>query len=298
MRSITRVVCESAHLDFVLSDAFDADLGALRDPSVIRAYLPRFELLFRHYHHATVEGLEHVPDGPALAVGNHNGGMMSPDMFALMAAWWRHFGVDSPAYGLMHDMPFRLPIVGGLMPSLGAVRARPGNALELLRRGAKVLVYPGGDIDAFRPWHRRHEIVFGERMGFVRVALRSGAPIVPVVSAGAHDAFRVLTDGRELVARLGLKRIARVEVFPVTLCLPWGISFGASFYWPLPVRIRIRVLAPIRWPDLPAEAADDDRIVWRCREEVRDAMQAALTDLTREGGHGLRRLGDFRASLS
>jgi 1-acyl-sn-glycerol-3-phosphate acyltransferase len=269
-------------------ESFDAELGERRDADTIQKTLPIFELLFRRYHHATVDGLEHVPDGPALAVGNHNGGIMSPDMFALMAAWWRHFGVDSPAYGLMHDLPFRLPVVGELMPRLGAVHARPANAVELLRRGAKVLVYPGGDIDAFRPWHRRHEVVFGERTGFIRVALRAGAPIVPVVSAGAHESFRILTDGREIVRRLGLKKLARVEVLPIILCLPWGVTVGTGFYWPLPVRIRIRVLAPIRWPELGPEAADDDAIVWRCREQVRAAMQTALDELTREGGLGLR----------
>ncbi len=269
-------------------NGFDADLATRRDPSTIEKTLPAFELLFRHYHQASVEGLENVPDGPALAVGNHNGGLMSPDMFALMAAWWRRFGVESPAFGLMHDLPFRMPLVGELMPRLGAVHAKPANAVELLRRGAKVLVYPGGDIDAFRPWHRRHEVVFGERRGFVRVALRSRAPIVPVVSAGAHESFRIVTDGREMVRRLGLKRFARVEVLPVILCLPWGVTIGTHFYWPLPVRIRIRVLPPIHWPELGPEAADDDAIVWRCREEVRSAMQDALDDLEREGGHGLR----------
>jgi 1-acyl-sn-glycerol-3-phosphate acyltransferase len=275
-------------------DAFDPDLETRRDAGVIRTWLPYFDFLFRHYHHATVEGLEHVPPGPALAVGNHNGGLMSPDMFALMVAWWHHFGIDAPAYGLMHDMPFRLPGIGALMPRLGAVHAKPANAVELLRRGAKVLVYPGGDIDAFRPWSRRNEVVFGRRCGFVRVALRTGAPIVPIVSVGAHEAFCILTDGRSLVSRLGLKRFARVEVFPVTLCLPWGVSFGAGVYWPLPVRIRIRVLPPMRWPALGPRDAEDEAVVWKCREQVREAMQAALDRLTREGGHGLR----FRAAPS
>ena len=274
--------------------SFEADPGARRDERTIRAWSPWLERLFTHYHDASVEGLEGVPDGAALAVGNHNGGLMSPDMFALMVAWWRHFGASTPAYGLMHDMPFRLPLIGELMPRLGAVRADPANAEELLRRGAKVLVYPGGDIDAFRPWSRRSEVVFGRRRGFVRVALRSRVPIVPIVSAGAHEAFRILSDGRSIVSRFGLKRIARVEVLPLTLCLPWGVSLGANFYWPLPVRIRIRVLPPIRWPELGPEAADDDAIVWECREHVRRTMQVALDELTREGGHGLR--GSRRAA--
>jgi 1-acyl-sn-glycerol-3-phosphate acyltransferase len=271
------------------------DVGARRDTATIRAWLPKLERMFSRYHRAHVEGLEHVPEGAALAVGNHNGGVMSPDMFALMAAWWRHFGVDMPSYGLMHDLPFRFPFFGKLLSRLGAVHAHPANAEALLRRGAKVLVYPGGDIDAFRPWSKRHAIVFGERIGFVKVALRTRAPIVPVVSVGAHEAFRVLTDGRDLVKRLGLKRLARVEVLPIVLCLPWGLALAPTFYVPLPVTIRIRVLPPMRWPDLPASAADDDAIVRRCRDEVRAAMQDALSDLAREGGYGPRLFTNGRA---
>lgn len=266
----------------------DPELGSRRDPAFIRAHLDKLAFFFNHYHQTSIEGLEHVPEGAALAVGNHNGGIMSPDMFALMVAWWRHFGVDTPAYGLAHDLPFHVPIINDLLARCGAVRARPANAAALLARGLKVLVYPGGDIDAFRPASKRHEIVFGERRGFVRVALRARAPIVPVVSVGAHDAFHVLTDGRALVRRLGLKRFSRVEVFPIALCLPWGVSFGPAAYWPLPVRIRIRVLPPLAWPSLPAEAAADDALVAKCCDEVRAAMQTALTDLAREGGHGRR----------
>jgi 1-acyl-sn-glycerol-3-phosphate acyltransferase len=260
----------------------DADLERRRDPETIRAYLPRLAFFFEHWHRVSIEGLERVPEGAALLVGNHNGGAMSPDMFALMVAWWRHHGVDSRAYGLMHDLPFRIPFAGDLMARFGAVPARPANAIELLRRGARVLVYPGGDFDAYRPWSKRGEIVFGPRTGFVRVALRTGAPIVPVVSSGAHDGFRVLTDGRAIVERLGLKRRARLEVFPIALCLPWGVTFGPAVYLPLPVDIRIRVLPALQWPELPAEAADDEGVVWRCREQVRETMQKALDDMERD----------------
>ena len=273
-------------------DTADPGVGSRRDPEFIRANLDTLAFLVERYHQSSVEGLEHVPEGPALAVGNHSGGIMSPDMFALMVAWWRHFGVDTPAYGLAHDLPFRIPGLGDVLSRCGAVRARPANAAALLGRGFKVLVYPGGDIDAFRPASKKDEIVFGERRGFIRVALRARVPIVPIVSAGAHDGFHVLTDGRAMVRRLGLKRLARIEAFPVALCLPWGISFGPAFYWPWPVRMRIRVLPPLAWPSLPPEAADDDAIVTACRDEVRVAMQTALTELAREGRHGRRSLFD------
>lgn len=263
-------------------------VGSERDPEFIRAHLDKLAFVFEHYHQASVEGLEHIPRGRALVVGNHSGGTMSPDMFALMLAWWRHFGVEEPAYALAHDLALRVPGLGKLMRKVGAVNASQANATELLRRDAKVLVYPGGDIDAYRPWSRRHEIVFGERVGFIRVALRTGSPIVPVVAAGSHDALRVLTDGRAIAQKLRLDRLARVDVFPIALCLPWGLLLGPNFYLPLPVNVRIRVLPPMQWPSLGPEDADDDAVVRRCRDEVLERMQTALDELVREGGHGPR----------
>lgn len=264
------------------------DLGAHRDPGFIRDNLETLAFFVERYHQSHVAGFENVPEGAALAVGNHNGGIMSPDMFALMVAWWRHFGVEQPAYGLAHDVPFMIPIVGKLLRRCGAVPARPENAIALLRRGAKVLVYPGGDLDAFRSWSRRNEIVFGERRGFVRIALRARAPIVPVVSVGAHEAFRVLTDGTKLARAIGLKRLTRIEVLPIVTGLPWGLWVGPGPYLPVPVRIRIKILPPISWPSLPPEAADDESIVLRCREEVRATMQSCLDEMVREGGYGPR----------
>lgn len=280
--------------DFVHAPCVDVE--GRRDPEFIRANLEKIAFWFERYHRVSVEGLEHIPDGPVLVVGNHNGGLMAPDMFALMVAWWRRFGVEARAYGLMHDFPFRIPVVGPVMARLGAVHARPDNAVELLRRGAKVLVYPGGDIDAFKPWKRRHEIVFGERTGFIRVALKMGVPIVPVVSAGAHEGFRVLSDGRSIVRRAGIKRLTRLEAFPIALCLPWGISFGPTIYWPLPVQMRICVLPPIRWPELDARAAERDAIVHGCRDQVQETMQRALDEMAGTAGLGARVRSMFGAS--
>src|SRR5262249_13079233 len=132
-------------------------------------------------------GLDHLPPGRALVVGTHNGGFMAPDMFSLMVGFWRHFGVERQAYGLAHDMVFRLPVAGRWIAQLGAVPAHPENARKLLERDVAVLVYPGGDRDAYKPWHERHTVKFGGRKGFIRLALRTQAPIVPVVSVGAHD---------------------------------------------------------------------------------------------------------------
>jgi 1-acyl-sn-glycerol-3-phosphate acyltransferase len=276
---------------------FGPSTGATRDPDFIRRVEPVLGALLDRWHEVTIEGVENAIDGRALAVGNHSGGIMAPDMFALMVHFWRRFGADKPTYGLMHDVMFRVPGVGPAMAKMGAVPADPRNAVALLEGGSSVLVYPGGDLDAFRPHARRNEIVFGRRTGFVKVALRARAPIVPVVTAGAHDCFHVLTDGTAFARAIGLKKLARVEVLPIALGLPWGVQIGPWGHLPWPVRMRIRVLPAIAWPDLGPDAADDPAIVARCRDEVVATMQRALDEMAREGGHGRRPLADVVRSI-
>lgn len=276
---------------------FGPSAGATRDPDFIRAVTPALGELVDRWHDVTIEGADHAIPGPVLFVGNHSGGILAPDMFALMAHSWRRFGAELPDYGLMHDVIFRIPGVGAAMAKMGAVPADPRNAVALLEQGARVLVYPGGDLDAFRPHARRHEVVFGNRAGFVKVALRARAPIVPVVCAGSHDSFHVLTDGAAFARAVGLKRLARVEVMPIVAGLPWGLWVGPWGHLPMPVRMTIRVLDPIAWPDLGPEAADDPATVARCRDEVLAAMQRGLDAIARRGGHGRRSIADVWRSV-
>lgn len=265
------------------------DLSA-RDAAFIRENLPWFSSLFHRYHDVRLSGFERVPAGRALVVGNHNGGTATPDMLALLLAYWTHFGVDAPAYGLAHDLAFHVPLLGSLMRRVGALPAGHGAALAALARDARVLVYPGGDLDAYKPSSRRHQVVFGGRRGFVRLALRAGAPIVPVVSVGAHEGFHVITDGAEFARASGWKRLTRMEVLPLIVGLPWGLWLGPMPHLPPPLRMKLRVLDPIAWPHLDASAADDDATVTRCYDEVVGAMQRALDEMVREGGFGRRSL--------
>lgn len=269
----------------------DRSPGGLRDPAFIRASVPFFEWMLERYHTFSIDGVEHLPEGRALIVGNHNGGIVAPDMFALMLTFWRRFGVERPAYGLMHDFACRFPVTGKFTMRLGGVAAHPANAIRLLERDAPVLVYPGGALDAFRPSSRRNKVVFSGRSGFVRVALRSRAPIIPVVAAGAHDGFHIFTDGSAFAERTGLKKHTRIEVVPIIAGLPWGVYVGPGWYWPLPVRMKLRILPPMTWPELGPEHANDDAIVARCAEQVRVRMQQTLDTLVAEGGSGSRLLG-------
>jgi len=262
---------------------YDIDSLDNRDEASIARLFGLVDRVLRPYFRGEVRGLERVPPGAALYVGNHNAGLMTPDTFLLGAALYRRFGVDALPYGLAHEVAISLPVVHQIIVPLGAVRASHENAHRLFARGAKALVYPGGDVDAMRPYRDRNRVVFGGRTGYIRLALREGVPIVPVVAAGAHSTFVILDDGRWLAKLLAADRLLRVKVWPITLCLPWGVVVGPGlFYLPWPTRILIEVLEPIRFERSGEAAAADEAYVRACADRVEGAMQQALERLARE----------------
>jgi 1-acyl-sn-glycerol-3-phosphate acyltransferase len=253
--------------------AYCPDALDRRDAALVRRLLPVGEWLARHYFRVDVRGLEHVPGQPALFVGNHNGGIMGPDLFCTLPLLWRALAPERPLYALAHDFAMRqLRPLGRLLQRIGAVRACRQNAERVLAGGGHLLVYPGGDLDAYRSFRRRDEVVILPRAGFVRVAQAVGVPIVPIVAHGAHRSAIILHEGRRLAALLGLPRWARLERFPLALALPWGLALGPWLpYLPLPLRIRVRVLPPVH------VGQTDDPLAAAAR--IQALMQEALDEL-------------------
>jgi 1-acyl-sn-glycerol-3-phosphate acyltransferase len=262
--------------DYDRQVGFDADALDRRDPHVIGALLPALRRFNRFYLRLARDGLEHVPATPALFVANHNGGILGPDLFCTLATLWEVRGPAAPVYALAHDFAMRqLRPLGRLLQVFGGMRATPENALRVLAAGGQVLVYPGGDLDAYRHSALRDRVVLGRRTGFVRVAQRARVPIVPIVAQGAHRSAYVFSDGAALARLLRLRSWARLERFPLALALPWGLAVGPCLpYLPLPFPIRLRVL--------PAMAVDPDADPAAVRERVRARMQAALDALAAE----------------
>lgn len=251
----------------------DGDDPAGRNAALIRFLLPYAQWANRNYFRLRIEGFENIPDGPTLFVGNHNGGIAGPDLCCTLATLWEHLGPGAPLHPLAHDFAMRqLAPFGVLLQQFGALRATPENASRVLASGGKVLVYPGGDLDAYRHTARRNEVVLGRRKGFIRVARQTGAPIVPIVAYGAHRSAYIFTEGKHIARWLGLKRWGRLERFPLALALPWGLAAGPwTPYMPLPFPIRLRMLPPI------AVAPDADPLA--VLSQVQTVMQAALDDL-------------------
>jgi 1-acyl-sn-glycerol-3-phosphate acyltransferase len=255
-----------------------------RDPQAIREiFMPMWEWLYHYYFQVTTDGWDRVPDrGRMLVVGSHNGGLASPDMFMLMYDWFCRYGVERPAYGLAHPGVWKyFGPISTLAAQAGAVVAHPKMAMAALQRDAAVLVYPGGAEDVFRPHSERHRIELAGRKGFIKVALREHAPIVPVVSLGAHDGLIVLTDLYPVLQQLrdrGMPWLFGIDpiVFPVYLGLPWGIAFGPLPNLPLPTRIHIRICKPIEFSRYGRSAANDRDYVDACYTLVEQQMQAEL----------------------
>lgn len=259
---------------------YDYDSLDNRDPEAIERCVRLLAEPMQRYFDGEVQGLQHAPHGPALFVGNHSGGTWSPEIFLLGAALYRERGFEGLPYGLAHDSLIRIPPAARLFVPLGAVRANHDNAARLFDAGKSTIVFPGGDEDAFRASRRRDEVVFGARRGYIRLALRHGVPIVPFVTAGAHDVFIVLDEGRWLADKLGLHGLVRTRLCPIVLSVPWGLTVGmVPPFFPLPCKMRTRVLEPIRFEHSGSQAADDADYVEQCHARVHSVMQAAMDEL-------------------
>lgn len=214
------------------------------DPPFVRGLIARFGPAVRAYFRAEVSGLERVPAGRAMIVGNHNAGITFPEPFLFGAAWYERPEVE-PLHFLTHDAMLGLPGLGRLLRRLGSVRASPENAHRILASDRKLVVFPGGDYEGFRPYRERHRVDFGGRTGFARLALQTGAPIVPLACVGGHETFVVLRRGERLARLLRADRLLRSKAWPVMLTVPWGLTVGPIFHLPLPAKCVLEVGEPI-----------------------------------------------------
>ena len=136
-------------------------------------------------------------------------------------------------------------------------------------------VFPEGVKGTGKPYAERYRLQRFGRGGFVEIALRAGAPIVPVAVVGSEEIYPKLADVPPLARLIG------APFFPVTPTFPWLGPLGAI---PLPSRWRIDFCEPIQTSHIGAEAASDRAVVLDLTERVRDTVQQELhASLVRRG---------------
>jgi 1-acyl-sn-glycerol-3-phosphate acyltransferase len=237
--------------------------------------------LLDYWFRMEVSGWERIPKPPALVVGIHSGAPFPWDAWAIGIQWWRHFGRGRPLHGTAHDALMSFPVIGAYFRKMGVLPAAPDSITGALAAERDVVLYPGGERDSLRGWTKRDEALLAGRTGFIKLAINTGVPIVPVATVGGPDAMPVLATGRRLAKLLQLDRIARLKMFPVAFQVPWGVSPALLPEIPLPTKIRTCFRDPIEVEHDP-ERVEDSRYVRAKYEEVRRSIQGGMDAMARK----------------
>jgi 1-acyl-sn-glycerol-3-phosphate acyltransferase len=250
------------------SDVVD-DFG--HDPRATARWEWLFEFLYSKWFRVEARGLEHIPEyGRALLVANH-AGTLPYDSAMVMHAVRRDHPARRDVRPLVEDTVFHLPFLGPIMNRIGGVRADPANAERLLEKDELVAVFPEGEKGMGKLWKDRYRLQRFGRGGFVKLALRTGAPIIPVAVVGAEEAAPMLGKVTWFARNIGIPWV------PVTPTFPW---LGPAGLLPLPSKWFVEFGAPI---ELAAqhgpEAAEDRLLVNRLTDQIRTQIQQMIDGL-------------------
>ena len=214
-----------------------------------------------------LEGIDRVPKGRALLVANHAFGW---DVAFPVAAIWRATG--RPVWTLGEHLWWKVPMLRRIAAAVGIVDGTTANVDRLLESDQLVLVLPGGLREAVKPRELRYRLLWGNRYGFVKAAIRHRTPIVPLAAMGADDLWDFKGD-----AYARGRRWLRHAGFPVPL--PARIL-------PIPHRTHLRYVIgdPIA-PRAEPEQADDKQVLRHLRFEVEGALHELIDrELARRAG--------------
>ncbi|HEY6002072.1 MAG TPA: lysophospholipid acyltransferase family protein, partial [Anaeromyxobacter sp.] len=205
--------------------------------------------------------------GPAIVVANH-AGAVPWDAFVLRHAVRRGHPARRNLRPLLDDAECDLPVIGPAAVRYGALRASPDAALAVLGAGDVVSVFPEGSAVARKPWRDRYRIQHFGRGGFVKVAIRARAPIVPCAIVGSEEASPAISRTGWLADRLGIPLVPGTS----------SLRFARAALLPLPSRWTLRFGEPVEVSDLAAGAADDPAAVAAIADRVRTALQSMLDE--------------------
>jgi 1-acyl-sn-glycerol-3-phosphate acyltransferase len=261
---------------------------ALEGPNqkLLRAQRPVWDALCKYYFRLETSGWDRLPEETSLLIGVHSGGALTMDAWTFVFDWWRRFGTERVLHPTAHDVLMAAPGLGDYFRQCGVIPASRQGVTAALSSGRDVIIWPGGDVDAMRNWRKRDQAVLGGRKGFVRQAIRSGVPIVPVASVGGHDTVFVLSEGRWIANGLdrisGLKRKLRGTRMPIVLGIPFGLTIETvPTHLPLPATIRTELLDAIHLDNDP-ERVNDREYVDSIYLEVKSAIQDAMDRLAKQ----------------
>lgn len=216
--------------------------------------------LHRHYFRTEVNGVDRVPSGRVLLISNHSG-QVPIDGAMIGASLFFDATPPRVVRSMVEKWSQTLPFVSQLFPRVGQVVGVPENARRLLENEEAVLVFPEGSRGISKPFSERYRLVeFG--LGFMRLALETETPIVPVSVVGAEEQYVSLGNVGGLARVLGMPNFPIVPQF-----------FVPGLQLPLPTKYRITFGEPLYFAGDPD---DDDAVIDEKVQRVRRTIQSML----------------------
>jgi 1-acyl-sn-glycerol-3-phosphate acyltransferase len=237
------------------------------DPIYDQKLRPVLEFLYSRYFRVATTGIDRVPSrGRCLLVANHSGTLPLDGVMIKTAVKLEH-PTPRDVRWLTEDFITHMPWLGSTMNRLGAVRAHQENAERLLAKEQLVAVFPEGVKGIGKLFGERYRLQRFGRGGFIKLALRTGTPVVPVAVVGAEETNPLLFRFEYLAKTLGVPYVPVTPTFP--LLGPLGLV-------PAPTKWEIHFGEPMDFGTHGRDAADDELLVGKLAERVRATIQGML----------------------
>jgi len=230
-----------------------------------------------------VYGIERIPDRGVLFVANHTIYGLIDVPFAMAELWRRR---EIAVRGLGDHAHYAIPVWRNLLELGGMVRGTRENVRALMREDQAILVFPGGSDEVFRQHDERYRLKWKERMGFARLAIEFGYPIIPLAMVGVEEMFGILADEQTPLLGQASRLTRRLVGLPLP---PIGVGLGPLL--PRPERMYFWFGEAVDTARF-AGRADDEAAVRAVRDEARTALEAGIEFLRSE------RLADPRRGLA
>ena len=234
------------------------------DEEFLDALMPLAEFLYRKYWRVQTTGLENIPeDGRALLIANHAGQLPFDGMMVATA-----IHLDHPTQRLVRTLYASwvnlLPFMAMIFNRSGQALATVENGTHLLENEQLVAVFPEGFKGSGKLYKDRYQLARFGRGGFVRMALRTGAPIIPVSIVGSEEIYITLRHSQTIA------RLFNLPYFPMTLRFPWLGPLGAI---PYPTKWSIQFGKPISMERFGKDSAENLVLVSQLSNQVRSIVQ-------------------------
>jgi len=228
-----------------------------------------FRFLFEDYFKVQVIGIENIPaEGRAVLVSNHSGGLPL-DAFMTNCAMYNQHSSPRRIRCLSLKCLREVPILKDVISGMGGVPASFTVAQKLLNDDELVMFYPEGPRGTGKPFSQRYRLNDFDP-GFVKAAIATGSPIIPITVVGADEFYPIFKDLKSLA------RVLRMPYFPLTPGFPW-LPLSTSCI-PLPVRMLIKIGKPI-YLSYPPEKGPDRQLRLRLAREIQFQIQKELNAL-------------------